>query len=190
MKWTTSTPALRAAGFIGTWETDVSAGRSVLDAGAAALLAGDRDLAGTPLALDVALGCIHPEDRDWVFGRIHHLQRTGGQVSLEFRILMGTGETRWILNRGRLAPDAAGKLRGCGAYLDITDLHTGPVPRPEVPPDADLEAAFARPDHLDEAAEHAIRAHAALKRHRDTHLQMVSGQLLLDIGRALARRPS
>ncbi|MBE7245855.1 MAG: PAS domain-containing protein [Actinomycetospora chiangmaiensis] len=186
MTWTTSTAALRAAGFIGTWDTDVAAGRSVLDAGAAGMLAGDAGLAGTPLALDVALGRIHPEDRDWVFGRIRHLRRTGGPVSLEFRILLKTGETRWILNRGRLAPDATGTLWGCGAYLDITDLHSGPVPRPE----ADLEAASAQPDHLDAAADHAIQAHAALQRHADAYLQMVSGQLLLGIGRALARRPS
>ncbi len=38
--------SLRSAGLIGTWSTDVPAGRSILDEGAARLLAGDAGLAG------------------------------------------------------------------------------------------------------------------------------------------------
>jgi hypothetical protein len=176
----TEASALQAAGFVGIWDTDVPAGRSVLDAGAAALLAGDPDLAGTPLPLDAALGRIHPDDRNWVFGRIRRVRETGGPVSLEFRIVTGTGETRWILNRGALAPDATGALRGCGAYIDVTDLHThgGPLPA----------GGAARTDDLDAAADHGIRIHAALERYGDTYLRTVSGMLLLGIGRALARR--
>ncbi len=48
-------PALRAAGLIGTWGTSVAAGRSVLDHGAAELLAGNASLAGQPLPLEAAL---------------------------------------------------------------------------------------------------------------------------------------
>ncbi|MGH1570629.1 PAS domain-containing protein [Methylobacterium sp. P31] len=176
---TTASAALQAAGFVGTWDTDVPAGRSVLDLGAAALLAGNPSLAGTPLSLDVALGGVHPEDRDWVFGKIRRVRQTGGRVSMEFRIVTGTGETRWILNRGCLTPDATGRLRGHGAYIDITDLHTRPPP---------LLDGAAQPDHLDAAADHCIAAHAALERHGDAHLRTMSGMLLLGVGRALARR--
>jgi hypothetical protein len=119
----TAADALQAAGFVGVWDTDVRAGRSVLDSGAASLMAGDPGLAGTPLPLDAALGRIHPADRDWVFGRIRHVRHTGGPVSLEFRVVTGTGETRWILNRGCLSPDSDGRLHGRGAYIDVTDLH-------------------------------------------------------------------
>jgi hypothetical protein len=177
----TADPALQAAGFVGTWDTDVPAGRSVLDGGAAALLAGNQSLAGQPLPLDVALGRIHPEDRDWVFGKIRRARQTGGPVSLEFRVVTGTGETRWILNRGWLAPDAAGALRGRGAYIDVTDLHGRSAP-------TDAPAGEPAPEHLDAAADHCLQAHAALGRHGDAYLRMISGMLLLGIGRALARR--
>ena len=173
--------ALQAAGFVGTWNTDVPAGRSVLDAGAATVLAGNPDLAGQPLALETALGRVHPEDRDWVFGQIGRVRQTGGPVSLEFRILSGPGEVRWILNRGFLARDPSGTLHGRGAYLDITDLYrTAPPPDGIAPPGGALEAA----------ADHSIQAHAALERHGNSYLRMVSGLLLLGIGRTLAgRRP-
>lgn len=176
----TADPALRAAGFVGIWDTDVPAGRSVLDAGAASLLAGDADLAGQRLPLDIALGRIHPEDRRWVFGKIGRVRQTGGPVSLEFRVLAVTGETRWILNRGCLTRDASGSLRGRGAYIDVTDLHDRTALAPEDP----------HPEHLEVAADHCIRAHAALERHGDTALRMTSNMLLLGIGRALARRDS
>ncbi|AWV15700.1 diguanylate cyclase [Methylobacterium sp. XJLW] len=177
----TAASALQAAGLIGLWDTDVRVGRSVLDTGAASLLAGDPRLAGTPLPLDAALGRIHPADRDWVFGRIHHVRRTGGPVSLEFRILTGAGETRWILNRGCLTPDADGALRGRGAYIDVTDLHPPSVR------DAEGSGAAQGAD-LNVAADHGIAVHAALERHGDPYLKTVSEMLLLGIGRALARR--
>ncbi|WP_457107890.1 PAS domain-containing protein [Methylobacterium sp. P5_C11] len=173
----TAASALQAAGFVGTWDTDVPAGRSVLDAGAAALLAGDPRLAGIPLPLDAALVRLHPADRDWVFGRIRHVRRTGGPVSLEFRIVTGAGETRWILNRGCLMPDAAGTLRGRGAYIDVTDLHLRATP-----------VSDGRGADLDAAADHGIQIHAALERHGDPYLRTISEMLLLGIGRALARR--
>jgi hypothetical protein len=177
----TAASALQAAGFVGTWDTDVRAGRSVLDAGAASLMAGDPGLAGTPLPLDAALGRIHPADRDWVFGRIRHVRQTGGLVSLEFRIVTGTGETRWILNRGSLTPDADGTLRGRGAYIDVTDLHRDALQAAE-------GNGAAHGTDLNEAADHGLQIHAALERHGDPYLRSVSGMLLLGIGRALARR--
>ncbi|AYO84459.1 PAS domain-containing protein [Methylobacterium brachiatum] len=177
----TATSALHDAGFVGTWDTDVLAGRSVLDAGAATLLSGNPSFAGKPLPLDVALGRIHPEDRGWVFDRIRKVRRTGGLVSLEFRVLSATGEVRWILNRGRLAPDTGGALRGRGAYIDVTDLYPSSVP-------AGLDADAAQVKHLESAADHCIRVHSALDRYGDENLRLISSMLLLGIGRALAQR--
>jgi hypothetical protein len=177
----TTTSALQDAGFVGTWDTDVPAGRSMLDAGAAALLSGNAGLAGKPLPLDVALGRVHPEDRGWVFDRIRKVRRTGGLVSLEFRVLSATGEVRWILNRGRLAPDTSGALRGRGAYIDVTDLY--PRSRP-----AAQDEGPAQVRHLEAAADHCMRVHSALDRYGDENLRLISRMLLLGIGRALAQR--
>ena len=175
--------ALQAAGFVGTWDTDVPAGQSVLDAGAATLLAGNPSLAGQPLSLETALGRVHPEDRDRVFGRIRRVRQIGGPVSLEFRVLSGSGEVRWILNRGFLGTGRSGTLRGRGAYLDITDLYERSTPLSN-------GADPLQSSPLEAAADHGIEAHAALERHGDTYLQTISRMLLLEIGRTLAgRRP-
>lgn len=193
----TAADALQAAGFVGVWDTDVRAGRSVLDSGAASLMAGDPGLAGTPLPLDAALGRIHPADRDWVFGRIRHVRHTGGPVSLEFRVVTGTGETRWILNRGCLSPDSDGRLHGRGAYIDVTDLHRHGIRAAVVTGSTNgatsgatngtMSGAASGAD-LNAAADHGIQIHAALERHGDPYLRSVSGMLLLGIGRALSRR--
>ena len=174
-------PALRAAGLIGTWGTNVAAGRSVLDEGAAALLAGNAALAGQSLPLEAALACTHPEDRAWVFERIRRVRQTGGSFSAEFRILTEGGEIRWVLNRGTLMRDGTGAMQGRGAYIDTTDAHRGPF----------ISAASLNQDTedaLDVAVDHCIAAHTALERGGYPDLHRLSENLLFGIGRALARR--
>lgn len=173
--------ALRAAGIVGTWETDVPAAVSFLDEGAAALLAGDVGLAGQALPLEVALGRTHPDDRSWVFGRIRQARQTGGPISAEFRIVTETGDVRWILNRGSLAPDRAGAMHGYGAYIDTTDSHRGPF----------LSAQPAETNEADPlivAADRYIEAHAALGQTGYRKLRRLSELTLFEIGRALAER--
>ncbi|WP_238184899.1 PAS domain-containing protein [Methylobacterium trifolii] len=174
-------PALRAAGVVGIWDTDVPAGRSVLDAGAAALMAGDPRLAGQPLPMEIALGRLHPDDRGWVFGQIRRVRRTGGPFAAEFRVLDPAGNVRWVLNRGCLAPDETGAMRGLGAYIDTTDAHRGPFL-----PAAASDGPAADP--LAEAADHAMRAHAAIVRSENARLRLLVDMLLLETGRTLARR--
>lgn len=174
-------PALKAAGIIGTWNTDVPAALSILDEGAAQLLAGNVELAGRPVPLEAALGRIHPDDRDGVFGRIRRVRRTGGSTSTEFRIVTETGEVRRILNRGYLSPDANGVMRGRGAYIDTTDSHHGPflVVGAEQPD---------KPDPLIEAVDRCIDAHKAVGRVGQGNLIRLSELMLFEIGRTLARR--
>lgn len=178
---TASVPALRAAGLIGIWNTDVAAGRSVLDEGAAAVLAGNASLAGQPLPLEAALGRTHPDDRDWVFERIRRVRRTGGPFSAEFRILTESGEVRWILNRGTLSHNESGVMQGLGAYIDTTDSHRRSA----------ISAALLTTvveDPLFVAADHCLEAHTALKQGTLVDLRTLSETLLMGIGRAIARR--
>ncbi|KAB1069984.1 PAS domain-containing protein [Methylobacterium planeticum] len=177
-------PALKAAGFIGTWRTDVSAGRSVLDEGAAAFMAGDARLAGRPLTLDDALSRLHPDDRDWVFERIARVRHTGGSFSAEFRIRDHNGEVRWVLNRGRIFPDATGAMQGQGAYIDTTDIHQGTAS----PALSALELAAPSLDPLDIAIDHCIAARNAIEQGDKPFLRLMIDMLLLELGRALARR--
>ncbi len=167
-------PALRAAGIVGTWTTNVSAGRSVLDDGAAAVMAGDAALAGQPLTLDRALACIHPADRAWVFERIRRIRETGGFFTAEFRVRSETGAVRWILNQGHLPGAGEGEI-GYGTYIDTTVRH--------LEDDGD-----AGPDMLEIAADHCIAARAAIERSNQPLLRLLVDALLLEIGRHLARR--
>jgi hypothetical protein len=173
-------PALRAAGFVGTWNTNVLSASSILDEGAAAVMAGDIALAGRPLPLEIALQRTHPEDREWVFQRIRRVRQTGGPVSAEFRILSDTGHVRWMLVQGSLAPDEAGTMRGHGAYIETTH-HRSPTflpPRPiELPEEAPLIVA----------ADRSLEAHAAIAKTGHRRLQQLSDLVLFEIGRLLAR---
>ena len=174
-------PALQAAGLIGIWNTNVVAGCSVLDEGAAALLAGNAGLAGKPLPLEVALARTHPDDRTWVFERIRRVRQTGGPFSAEFRILAETGEVRWVLNRGALVRDPSGMMQGRGVYIDTTDSHAGAsMPAASYPDGVD--------DPLTAAADLCIGVHTELRRGGHADLRRLSETLLVGIGRSLARR--
>lgn len=177
----TTDTALIAAGFVGTWNTNVVAGRSILDEGAASLLAGNISLAGKPLPLEAALACTHPEDRTWVFERIRQVRQTGGPFSAEFRVITATGDIRWVLNRGTLVHDHTGMMQGSGAYIDTTDTHAGAfIPAASLPQIKD--------DPLITAADRCIEAHAAIQRSDRPDLRYLTEALLSGIGRALAQR--
>lgn len=176
-----SVPQLRAAGLVGIWSTNVVAGRSLLDEGAAKVLAGNASLADKPLPMEAALASIHPDDRIWVFERIRRVRQTGGSFSAEFRVLTAEGGVRWILNRGVLKPDDTGLMSGMGAYIDTTDSHTSTF----------ISAASLnqdRDDPLALAADSCIEVHTALKSSGHTDLRLRVEHLLTGIGHALARR--
>jgi hypothetical protein len=173
--------ALRAAGYVGTWVADVRAGKSVLDEGTAALLAGDANLAGRPLSLELALRRTHPDDRGWVFERIARVRQTGGPVSAEYRVLTEAGDVRWVLDRGSLTPDPAGAIHGRGIIIDTTDSHRGsflPARPAELPAD----------DPMVLAADHLLKAREAIIAAGHQGLRAISDLALIELGRDLARR--
>ncbi|WP_264046863.1 PAS domain-containing protein [Methylobacterium flocculans] len=174
-------PALKAAGFVGIWNTNAVAGRTILDDGAAELLAGNVSLAGQPIPLEAALGATHPDDRAWLFERVRRVRQTGGPFSAEFRVINSAGDVRWVLNRGVLKHDSTGTMHGLGAYIDTTDSH-----RPPFVSAASLHGGM--DDPLEAAADHCLRAHAELKTVGDTYLRLRAEMLLTGIGQALARR--
>ncbi|MGU3326937.1 PAS domain-containing protein [Methylobacterium mesophilicum] len=175
-------PALTAAGFVGFWNTNVTAGRSRLDEGAAALLAGNPSLAGEHLPMEVALGRIHTDDKGWVFERIRRVRQTGGSFSAEFRVVTETG-IRWVLNRGTLVPDDSGRMQGQGAYIDTTDAHSDVFM-----PAASLNHVVEDP--LIAAADRCLEMHSTLKRGDYPDLRRLTEMLLVGFGRSLALRRS
>ena len=76
----------------------------------------DRDLAS-------ALDFVHPDDRREVASRKRQVLASEHQYQLTYRIRRPDGEVRWVMDRGQVDRDAAGRaLRVVGVLVDITDL--------------------------------------------------------------------
>jgi PAS domain S-box-containing protein len=76
--------------------------------------------------IDAFSARIHPDDRE----RVHHALTTAaetcGEYDEEFRVVLPTGETRWIQGRGRaLADDRGVAVRLLGAGFDTTSQRHG-----------------------------------------------------------------
>ncbi|MCJ2135590.1 hypothetical protein MKK69_16285 [Methylobacterium sp. J-026] len=115
-----------------------------------------------------------------MFDRISYVRQTSGPFSAEFRVLDERGEVHWVLNRGALVRNGFGLMQGLGIYIDTTDSHQGPF-TPPASMNQDIE------DSLVAAADRCIEIHLALKQSGYTDLHKLSGYLLFEIGRALAR---
>ncbi len=75
---------------------------------------------GTPLTYETFLGCIHPDDRQYVDAQWQAGMR-GEPYDIEHRLIVD-GEVRWVREKAYLEFDAAGVLLGgFGISQDITD---------------------------------------------------------------------
>ncbi|MCW5733787.1 MAG: PAS domain-containing protein [Enhydrobacter sp.] len=73
--------------------------------------------------LESALDFVHPDDRKEVGLRKRQILASEQQYQLTYRIRRPDGEVRWVMDRGQVERDAAGKaLRVVGLLVDITDL--------------------------------------------------------------------
>lgn len=172
--------ALQASGVVGTWEWIVTYDRVVLDEGAAAVIAGDPDLANRELTLAQAKARLHADDRDWVFEHLRQLGRRGGLLVAEYRVVTPTGQERWILDRGRVEPDpATGLLRGHGILIDITESRLADKPY------VTIRKENAGP--VEQAVEHCLAARDLVADTGRPHLRLLLDMALLDLGRLLGQ---
>lgn len=171
--------ALHASGVVGTWSWDIPRNAVRYDAGAAAFLAGDPDLAGQDLTAPEAVAAIHPDDVAWVMVEMERCAATGGLVLAEYRVVPPGRGTRWVLSRGRTVQDADGRpLRAYGILIDITDSH-GSEPR----------YVTRAPDPHESPAERAAALGLALRETlgagMPTKLRLLLDMVLMEIGREL-----
>ena len=74
-------------------------------------------------SMETWLQAVHPGDHQRVLDHATAAIEIGAPVDQEYRIVLGTGETRWIKDRGRVEVDATGRpLRVVGMNIDITGL--------------------------------------------------------------------
>jgi PAS domain S-box-containing protein len=65
---------------------------------------------------------IHPDDRDRVLAAVGDATYDRPWV-IEYRIVRGDGEVRWVLDRGQLVPGPGGRRWMDGAIFDVTERH-------------------------------------------------------------------
>ncbi|HKU61236.1 MAG TPA: PAS domain S-box protein [Gemmatimonadales bacterium] len=105
---------------IGAWHWDVASRLLTWDDGLRQLygLGPDeqvRDLAGF-------LARVHPEDRERVEASFQRALQGGGGLGHEYRIVMPSGEIRWLADLGQVGVDAEGRpIYITGIGLDITE---------------------------------------------------------------------
>ena len=109
---------------IGSFDWDLVTGRLSWDEQLLVLFgytAGDFDE-----TLDAFAARLHPDDRDRTLQALQDAVDTCGTYEAEFRVVLPSGDTRWVQGRGRALSDARGRaVRLLGAALDTTRLREG-----------------------------------------------------------------
>lgn len=166
----------------GAWEWDVVNDRLQADEYVHEILwasARQRSEGGTLAEL---AACIHPDDRDAVITRMKTNASEGAAFIAEFRVCSASGDTRWVLARGRYELDEAGRpLRGRGILLDITGAHLS-----ESSYGQRIEQLQAH-HPLEQAADHCLSARDAIAEADQPFLLKLADMLLLELGRCLSR---
>jgi PAS domain S-box-containing protein len=74
------------------------------------------------------LEAIHPDDRDEFDRAIRASIERGGEFEREYRVLRGDGDVRWLISRGAVERDAAGRsIRMLGVSIDATRRKLGEI---------------------------------------------------------------
>ncbi|MEX5719840.1 SpoIIE family protein phosphatase [Geodermatophilus maliterrae] len=110
--------AIDAAG-IGSFDWDLVTGRLTWDDQMLALFGYESgEFGGT---IDAFAARVHPEDRERTLQALQGAVDTCGEYSAEFRVVLPSGELRWVQGRGRaLADDRGAPVRLLGAGIDTT----------------------------------------------------------------------
>lgn len=115
--------AVAAAG-VGTFDWDLTTGTLTWDEQLRELFGYDStDFDQTIEAFNARL---HPDDLDPVSALLQHAIDTCGDYSADYRVVLPTGELRWVAARGRALCDESGTtVRVLGAAWDITERQAG-----------------------------------------------------------------
>lgn len=172
--------AIDASEVIGRWEYDVPNDRVYADALVALVFNLNPELAKAGAPLSAFMDGVHSDDRERVVRLIAKSAENGLPCAIEYRVCSADGVTRWVLDRGRIAQDGAGRpAHGSGILVDITQTKH------------DETAYFsglapARPAPLERAAEHCLAAREAIQELPQSVLHQMSDMMLLEIGLRLS----
>ena len=78
--------------------------------------------AGEALTFDFFINSVHPEDRENVAQVVRQVKRDSIEFTIEYRLVYGDGQVRWLITRGRSYCGASGRPeRVTGISVDITE---------------------------------------------------------------------
>jgi PAS domain S-box-containing protein len=107
---------------MGLWDWDIATNRVRWSQGVASLFG--LSPASFPETYEAYLECVHPDDRARVVETIRRSVEGGEDYEVEHRALLDDRSTRWLVCRGHVARDEAGKLaRVAGSVIDVTQRH-------------------------------------------------------------------
>ena len=113
--------ALNSGTILGTWVWDIAADRLSADERFAHTFGLDpQQCLEGQLSLEEVVGQIHPDDRDYVMGRIQDAVKQGGAYSAEYRVLRADGKYCWIEANGRCEFNEGRANRFPGVLIDIS----------------------------------------------------------------------
>lgn len=111
-----------SAGMVGTWYWDLITNKVHADEAIASLFGLDPDRAMQGVSISEFIQVMHPDDRERVQQAIQDSMETLQPYEVEYRLVQGKKEDRWILARGRIETDGSGKAVSFpGLIIDITD---------------------------------------------------------------------
>ena len=122
------TAALGAAGMIGVWDWDLKGDVVHSDANFARIYHVDPQLAKAGAPISAFVGSFHPDDVPVFQATLKRAMDGADDFACEYRIRQPDGSIRWILARGRVIRDRAGRpARLPGAAIDITDRKSADI---------------------------------------------------------------
>ena len=133
-----------------------------------------------PIPMDAIRALRHPDDRERVLSGFRKALEDGSDAyEIEYRIVRPDGSLRWIVGRGRVVRDRAGKpSRYSGIDLDITDRKAA---------QAELARAKEELERMNSALEERVRQRTAeleaeARRRVDAELKLSHAQKMEAVG--------
>lgn len=114
--------AALSAGLVSTFFWDIQKDMFYADANLARTFAVSPEEAAKGLPLHVLVNAIHDDDKDRVMTLVNRAIETGEDYEADYRVINSEGKERWVIARGRVNYDEAGKpLNFPGTLVDITE---------------------------------------------------------------------
>ena len=108
-----------AAANIGLWQFDRDTGELWVTDHCRALFGLPPD---TPITREILLATVHPDDRETAISAIRQSPRLGPPAASDVRIVLPSGEVRWIRMRARSYAEDNGEPKQLGGiFVDLTD---------------------------------------------------------------------